>query len=226
MKVLGILCSPRKSGNSAIMLAEAMAAASEREAEVKTVWLMNKDIRSCDGCLSCLETEKCHINDDMTELYELVMGAEAIVFATPVYNLGPPGQAKTFLDRLFALGVHNKLAGKVGATLICGSSIGHEFTWDQFNHFFTLTHMVRADHVLGFAWDAGDIRRDHHAILSSRELGRQVVALAEQHYRFPDEWPSPIYSYVASRYGVHTCPAMGRMGEPIDGEDSASKGKG
>ena len=208
MKVLGILCSPHKKGNSAIMLAKALAAASERGAEVETVWLNEKNIHGCNDCRACLKTEKCRIKDDMTELYEQVMEANAIIFATPVYYCGLPGPAKSFLDRLHPLAMHNKLSGKIGASLIVASSIGHESTWSQLNFFFSFTHMVCADHVFGFAWNSGDVRKDRYAMLSSKELGRQVVALAEQHYRFPEEWPGPIHTYVLSRYGADSCPAM------------------
>ena len=214
VKILGILCSPHKNGNSSIMLTEALAAAKERGADVETVWLFRKKINPCDSCRSCIDTGKCHIDDDMTDLYEQISKADALVFATPVYYLGMPGHAKSFLDRLFAMGMHNKLRNKVGATLICASSIGQETTWNQFNHFFALNHMPRTDHVFGFGRVAGDVKKDRHAMLSTRELSKQVVALVEKNFQFPEEWHSPIYRYITAEYNVSTSPSRGRCDEP------------
>ena len=52
MKVLGIVCSPRKGGNTEILVGEALASAKELGAEVELVSLIGKNIKPCDGCES------------------------------------------------------------------------------------------------------------------------------------------------------------------------------
>ena len=55
-KVLGILCSPRKGGNTEILLKEALASAVERGAETELLIIYDKEIKPCDGCYACQKT--------------------------------------------------------------------------------------------------------------------------------------------------------------------------
>ena len=67
MKVLGIVCSPRRRGNTEILVDEALASAKDSGAEVELVTVSGKNIAPCDGCESCIITGKCRIEDDMQE---------------------------------------------------------------------------------------------------------------------------------------------------------------
>lgn len=97
-KVLIISSSMRKQGNSAL-LAQAFAEGAAKNHQVETIYLADKDIRFCKGCLACVQTNKCIIQDDMAELVEKVKNADVLVFASPVYYFSICGQLKTFLDR-------------------------------------------------------------------------------------------------------------------------------
>lgn len=65
MKVLGIVFSPRRNGNTEILVREALKGAEEVGAETELITTRDYKINPCDGCESCYETGKCHINDDM-----------------------------------------------------------------------------------------------------------------------------------------------------------------
>ena len=70
MKVLGIACSPRKGGNTEIMMKEALAGARSYGAETELWTTAGKDLKPCDGCETCVKRHgECHIEDDMQELY-------------------------------------------------------------------------------------------------------------------------------------------------------------
>ena len=69
MKILGICGSPRK-GNTEFLLRETIKVAKEKGAEVELIFLREKRIEFCDGCLRCDETGKCHLRDDMQEIYK------------------------------------------------------------------------------------------------------------------------------------------------------------
>lgn len=97
-KVLVISSSMRKQGNSALM-AQAFAEGAAKNNQVETVYLADKEIKFCKGCLACQKTNKCVIKDDMAELTEKVKNADVLVFASPVYYYSICGQLKTFLDR-------------------------------------------------------------------------------------------------------------------------------
>ena len=98
-KVLVITTSFRKGGNSD-SLAEAFAnGAREAGNQVEVISLANKNIGFCKGCLACVKTQRCVINDDAVEIVEKMKEADAIAFATPVYYYSVSGQLKTMFDR-------------------------------------------------------------------------------------------------------------------------------
>ena len=71
MRILGIVCSPRKGGNTEILVGEALEAAREAGSETELFLVADKKIAPCDGCGACEENGICRITDDMQELYQL-----------------------------------------------------------------------------------------------------------------------------------------------------------
>jgi multimeric flavodoxin WrbA len=103
MKILGVSCSPRKKGSTVVMLEKALAGAKADGAEVELYSIAGKNIQPCDGCWGCIKTGKCHIKDDMQELYEKLVTADGIIFGTPIYFWGMTAQAKAVMDRTISL---------------------------------------------------------------------------------------------------------------------------
>lgn len=100
MKILIISTSLRGGSNSEILAKECERGAREKGHDVEYISLKNKEIKYCIGCLTCLDTHKCVLTDDVAELREKVRTADKIVFATPIYYFEMAGQMKTFLDRM------------------------------------------------------------------------------------------------------------------------------
>jgi multimeric flavodoxin WrbA len=100
MKAIGIVCSPRKDGNSEVLVREVLTAAGDDAAKVLHPNEMK--IRGCQGCYACKEKGSCVMEDDMKELYREIKEADAVVFGTPIYMYGVASQFKVVLDRLFA----------------------------------------------------------------------------------------------------------------------------
>lgn len=211
MKVLCILCSPRKGGNTEILAREALTSAKDCGAETELLTVWDKDIKPCDGCYSCAKTGKCHIKDDMQEIYLKLLNADGIIWGTPVYFFDVTAQAKIIIDRLYVLYTHSKLTNKVGGVISVASSLGHLGVFNLFNSFFSVNHMLSTDFVSGYAREKGDIRKDKHAMKASRELGRQIVLMIEQQFRYPKEYDLPINRFVRRKYGIDMSPAMGRF---------------
>ncbi|MFC1995280.1 flavodoxin family protein [Chloroflexota bacterium] len=211
MKILGILCSPRKNGNTAILMREALTSAKDCGAETEIITIGDKDVKPCDGCYSCIKTGKCHIEDDMQDIYPKLLAADGIIWGTPVYFFDATAQAKIIIDRLYVLYADNRLTNKVGGVIAVASSLGHAGVWHLFNAFFSVHHMLSADFVSGFAREKGDIRKDQHAMKAAGELGRQVVLIAEKQFKYPERYDLPIYRFVKREYGIDQSPAMGRF---------------
>ena len=103
MKVLGIAGSPRRGGNTNLLLAEVIRGAASRGAEVKTIILNDLKITPCQHCDACLEAGKCKIEDDMQMVYRELEEADRIVLASPIQFMGVTAQMKAMIDRCQAL---------------------------------------------------------------------------------------------------------------------------
>ena len=99
MLVLGIYGSPRKGGNTDLLLDAALEAARDAGAETEAVYCRCLKMTGCIACGGCDETGQCVLDDDMQKVYPLIARAGAVLLASPVYFYGPPAQAKALIDR-------------------------------------------------------------------------------------------------------------------------------
>ncbi len=98
-KILIITSSPRKNGNSETLAAEFAKGATEAGNKVETVYLREKQINFCCGCMACAKLGRCVIKDDAVEIAAKMHDADVLVFASPVYYYSVSGQLKTMFDR-------------------------------------------------------------------------------------------------------------------------------
>ena len=103
MKVLGIAGSPRRGGNTDLLLSEVMRGAVSRGAEVKTIILKNLKITPCQHCDACLEAGRCKVEDDMQMVYKELEAADRIVLASPIQFMTVTAHMKAMIDRCQAL---------------------------------------------------------------------------------------------------------------------------
>lgn len=103
MRVLGISGSPRRGGNTDLLLAEVLKGAASRGAEVETIVLNNLNLAPCQHCDACLKAGKCRVNDDMQDIYRALNQADRIVLASPIQFLGITAPLKAMIDRGQAL---------------------------------------------------------------------------------------------------------------------------
>ncbi len=103
MIVLGIRGSPRKNGNSDLLLDQVLRGATDAGAVTDDFRCARFKISGCLECGGCEETGKCVIDDDMQKLYPRLLKADAIVLAVPVFFYAAPAQAKLVIDRCQAL---------------------------------------------------------------------------------------------------------------------------
>ncbi len=99
MKVLGIAGSPRRGGNTDLLLAELIKGAASKGAETKIIVLNDLNITPCQHCDACLKEGKCRIQDDMQMIYDELEQADRIVLASPIQFMGVTAQMKAMIDR-------------------------------------------------------------------------------------------------------------------------------
>jgi multimeric flavodoxin WrbA len=104
-KVLVLLGSPRKKGNSTTLAQKIVEGAESAGATVEQIYLHGQNIAPCHACYGCTkpDSKSCVIDDDMQPIYHKLLDADAWVFASPVYWFSMSAQTKLCLDRCFAL---------------------------------------------------------------------------------------------------------------------------
>ena len=119
-KILIVVGSPRKNGNSQIMADAFEHGALKAGHEVRQVNVGRANISGCIACESCMTNGgKCAIDDDMQPLYEQMEWADVICYAFPLYFYSYPAQIKAFMDRQFcAAGGRKGIMGKKVALLM------------------------------------------------------------------------------------------------------------
>ena len=200
MKILGLSFSPRKQGNTEILLAEALDGAKQEGAEVELYSIVGKDIKPCDGCRACAETGECHIKDDMQEIYGKLLEADGIIFGSPVYFYDVTAQAKAVIDRTIALGTPEKsLANKVGGVITVAGSMGLVDALKELYFYMVTRQIIPANYVAAYAGAKGGVTEMEQCMKATRNLGRQIVKIAAQGFEYPPEFPRAGFAY-----GTHT----------------------
>lgn len=100
-RVLLINGSTREGGNTDAILKSFMQGVSESGLNVREAVLRDLTIHNCVGCCKCQKEGKCNFQDDMTELRDMVIKSDVLVFASPIYWCEITGLMKTFIDRLY-----------------------------------------------------------------------------------------------------------------------------
>jgi multimeric flavodoxin WrbA len=98
-RVLGIAGSPRRGGNTDLLLAEFMKGAADKGAEVKTIVLSGLKFETCRHCDACLKEGVCIVKDDMQVIYREFEQADIIVLASPIQFAGITAPMKAMIDR-------------------------------------------------------------------------------------------------------------------------------
>jgi multimeric flavodoxin WrbA len=98
-KVLGVCGSPRKNGNTDILVSRILEGAEEAGAKTESIFLKKLKIKECNGCHTCWKGKECSKKDDMNGLYRKIGESDVIIFGTPVYWYGPTAIMKGFVDR-------------------------------------------------------------------------------------------------------------------------------
>lgn len=101
--VLGVSGSPRRGGNTDILLDEALKGVEKEGAEVDRVYLTDYTITPCKECHGCDQTGQCIILDDMEKIYPKLLESDIIILASPIFFYGVTAWAKALIDRSQAL---------------------------------------------------------------------------------------------------------------------------
>ena len=184
-KVLVLLGSPRRRGNSAILAEQIALGAEAAGGQVEQIYLHGMKIAPCQSCYACQKrgSKGCAIDDDMQSLYPKLLESGAWVIASPVFWFTMTAQVKLFLDRCFALPAYGRRPfsdKRVAIAMTYGDS--DPFTSGCVNALRTFQDIFRyvgaeiSGMVYGSAMGAGEIGANEGLLESARQLGGKLVS--------------------------------------------------
>lgn len=184
MKILALFCSPRREGNTELLLDELLKGASVEGADAEKVDACRLQIAPCSGCGTCETTGKCSIEDQMQGVYDQIDVADAIVLASPIYFYNVTAQCKILIDRCQALWskkyiLREKIRARKGFFLSVGGTKGKKM-FDcavlTVRYFFDAINATYSGHLFFKEIDKkGAIRNHPTALKEAYEAGIRLA---------------------------------------------------
>lgn len=185
MKVIGIVGSPRKNGNTEIITRHALKAVEEEGIETEVITLAGLNIQPCNACMACQKEETCPIDDDLFPIYLRMREADAIILASPVYYGSATALLKALMERTGYMAHHNGrlFAGKVGGPLVVARRAGQNFTSAQLTFWFQILGFFIPGSTywnVSFGRNKGEVENDKEGLITARNFGKNVAFLVKK----------------------------------------------
>ncbi len=187
LKVIAINGSPRKGGNTAILLRYVLRELEMEGIETELVELSGMRIHGCLSCRKCTARRDglCAQSYDMGNvLIEKMALANGILFGSPTYVSDVTPEIKALMDRACTVAKANDgiFRHKVGAAVVSVRRAGAIHTFDSLNHFFLINEMIIPGSSywnIGIGREIGDVEQDEEGIATMKTLGRNMAWLLE-----------------------------------------------
>jgi multimeric flavodoxin WrbA len=191
MKVLGISTSPRRQGNTELLLDEVLRGARDVGGSVEKIVLNDLKVAPCNECERCVEAGGCVLQDDMQTIYAKLIESDRLAFASPIFFMGLCAQAKALVDRCQALWIKkyvrkedvippDRVTLRKGLFISVGGTRGEKlFKCAQLTmrYFFDVIEMECAADLTFRRVDAKGAILDHPTAMSDAyEAGRKLVS--------------------------------------------------
>ena len=183
-RVIGFVGSPRRGGNTDILVDEILKGAREAGAAIEKVMLGDLTINPCKACYACRKDGECIQKDDMTDLFRKMQASDVWVIGTPIYWWGPSAQLKAFVDRWFAKAGNEEDQKKTFSKrrIVLAVAMGDSdpktgrHVVGMFSDAAAYVGAELFDSVLAAgAYDAGDVKADTKIMQKARQVGQESV---------------------------------------------------
>jgi multimeric flavodoxin WrbA len=206
-QVLAINGSPRKDGNTAILIRTILKELEKDGIRTETIQIGGKKVHGCMACMKCFENRdrKCVIDDDpVNTCIEKMSRADGIILGSPVYFLDVTSEMKALIDRAGFVSYANGhiFRNKIGNATVAVRRAGASRTADTMLHFFLANDMIVPGlPVIGMGRDAGDVEKDDEGIARAKHLGETMSMLHNHltHNPLPAEKPAQADSRMARK---------------------------
>ena len=188
MKVLALNGSPRRNGNTAMLIDTVLAELQRKGIETERVQLGGKRIHGCMACYKCFEKKDMHCSvgsDMLNELVDKMVEADGIIIGSPTYFSNVSAEVKALIDRAGLVAIANgyMLRRKVGAAVVAVRRAGATNAFDAINKFFFINQMIVPGSVywnLGIGRGEREVAADDEGMNTMRILGENMAWLLKQ----------------------------------------------
>jgi multimeric flavodoxin WrbA len=188
MKVLGINGSPRRGGNTELLIREVFKVLEAEGIKTEFFQIGGRKVNGCIACMKCRKAAdgKCHQkNDVINECIKKMLKADAIIIGTPVYFSDLSTETKALIDVAgYALrGAGNPLKRKPGAAVVAVRRAGAIHAFDSINHFFLINEMIIPGSSywnIGVGREKGEVLKDEEGMKTMKVLGENLAWLLEK----------------------------------------------
>jgi multimeric flavodoxin WrbA len=185
MKVLGISGSPRKGGNTELLIKTALDKLESEGVETEFLSLADRPILPCTACGDCanVDTPQCTIGDPGFDgMIERFIEADGILVGSPVYFGSATPETMALLDRVGYVSLCNGrfLRHKVGAAIAVARRAGQNFTFAQLNYFFLINEMFIPGSTywnIAIGRDKGEVADDEEGMRTIKNLAVNMAFL-------------------------------------------------
>ena len=188
MKVVAFNGSPRKDGNTALLINYVFDELKKEGIDTEMVQLAGKTLRGCTACYQCYTNKdrRCVIEgDEVNQYIEKMTEADGIILGSPVYFTDVTAEMKALIDRagFVTKGNGSLLKRKVGAAVIAVRRGGQLHTFDTLNHFFLISQMIVPGSIywnFGIGRNIGDVHQDEEGVKTMITLGQNMAWLLKK----------------------------------------------
>lgn len=197
MYAIAINGSPRKGGNTELLLNTVLGELATAGWDTELVQVGGRNVRGCMACYKCFANRdrQCAVTKDMfNEVAEKVYKADAVIMGSPTYFTDVSAELKAVIDRLGLVSIANGglLKGRIGAAVIAVRRGGATHAFDSINHMYLMSQMLVPGSTywnMAYGLNPGDVAKDLEGMNNMKNLGRTIAWLGALTAPHRDTYP-------------------------------------
>lgn len=182
MYALAINGSPRKGGNTELLLRAVLSELKNAGWKTELVKVGGTAIRGCIACEKCFKNKdnRCSVKKDLfNDIFSKMLKAHAVILGSPTYFAAVAADLKALIERAGYVAYANDhaFAGKIGAAVVAVRRGGATHAYDTINHMFQMSRMIIPCSTywnMGFGLGKGEVNEDQEGIANMRHLGKCI----------------------------------------------------
>jgi multimeric flavodoxin WrbA len=182
MYAIAINGSPRKGGNTELLLKEVLSELNDAGWDTELVKVGGTAIRGCIACGKCFENKdnECSVKKDkFNDIFSKMLKADAMILGSPTYFAAVSADLKALIERAgyVAYANNHAFSGKIGAAVVAVRRGGATHAYDTINHMFQMSRMILPGSTywnMGYGLNKGEVIEDKEGLANMHHLGKCI----------------------------------------------------